>query len=350
MFELNLSAHANTPLADIIDCSADIKTPINIHLDNENLLIEQAILNTKVAPHAQGSDAQVQTVKSNGRLVIFSTINLSTLVALTHQCNLTLVSIEQCVERVGSTSIRILITTQDIDKSRQLLASFNMAHNIESAITDSSPSLSQPGLLVMDMDSTAIKIECIDEIAKLAGTGEQVAAVTAQAMQGNLDFKQSLYQRVATLKGADESILQAVLDDLPLMDGLTNLVKVLQQHNWRLAIASGGFTYFADHLKHTLPLDEAYSNQLEIIDGKLTGEVIGDIVDANKKAEVLATLAAKYSIPMSQTVAIGDGANDLVMMAKAQLGVACHAKEIVKQKAQTSINKAPLDTLLHWLD
>lgn len=210
--------------------------------------------------------------------------------------------------------------------------------------------LSQPGLLVMDMDSTAIEIECIDEIAKLAGVGEQVAAVTARAMNGELDFAQSLRQRVATLKDAPESILKQVLDAVPLMPGLAALVTFLQQHQWQVVIASGGFTYFTEALKQRLKLTATFANQLEIIDGKLTGQVLGAVVDAQTKAEVVQQIARQYQIPPRQTVAIGDGANDLPMLAEAALGVAFHAKAKVQAQAKAAIRQGSLLQLLYLLD
>ncbi|GHG68734.1 phosphoserine phosphatase [Alishewanella longhuensis] len=209
------------------------------------------------------------------------------------------------------------------------------------------PTLVTPGLLVMDMDSTAIQIECIDEIAKLAGVGEQVAAVTARAMNGELDFAQSLRQRVAALAGAPESVLAEVLATLPLMPGLEALVAYLQQHGWRIAIASGGFTYFTAALQQQLKLDATFANQLEIVDGKLTGQVLGDIVDANRKAQVVEELAERYQIARSQTVAIGDGANDLPMLARATLGVAFHAKPKVQAAAKAAITQGSLLQLLY---
>ena len=229
------------------------------------------------------------------------------------------------------------------------MVAFNLANKTETVLIENAPKLATPGVLLMDMDSTAIKIECIDELAKLAGVGEQVAEVTELAMQGKLDFTQSLHSRVATLKDAPISILDTVKASLPLMEGLETLVKALKQHNWRVAVASGGFTYFADHLKSLLNLDSAKANQLEIIDGKLTGKVLGDIVDANAKAKNLLALAKEYDIADSQTVAMGDGANDLVMMNAAALGVAYHAKQVVVDKADVGINHNGLDILLHWL-
>ena len=222
------------------------------------------------------------------------------------------------------------------------------AHDLQLDIAklDFDAKLSEKGLLVMDMDSTAIQIECIDEIAKLAGTGELVSAITESAMRGELDFEQSLRRRVGTLKGAPESILQQVREKLPLMPGLIETIKTLQQHGWKTAIASGGFTYFADYLKSLLNLDFAASNQFEIIDGTLTGNVKGSVVDAQYKANTLQKLAEEYHIPRKNTLAIGDGANDLAMMNVAGLGVAFHAKPKVQQQAQIVVNFADLTALL----
>lgn len=204
------------------------------------------------------------------------------------------------------------------------------------------PDLSKPGVILFDMDSTAIEIECIDEIAKLAGVGKQVSEVTERAMQGELDFKESLIKRVGTLAGADESILAKVKSDLPFMPEIKELVATMHKYGWKPAIASGGFTYFSDYLKDELNLIHSQSNQLEIIDGKLTGNVLGDIVSAETKADILIELADKYDIEISNTVAVGDGANDLVMMEAAGLGIAYHAKPKVQQQAQAAIRHADL--------
>ncbi|OLQ87143.1 phosphoserine phosphatase SerB [Vibrio panuliri] len=208
------------------------------------------------------------------------------------------------------------------------------------------PDLTKPGLMVFDMDSTAIQIECIDEIAKLAGVGEEVAEVTERAMQGELDFEQSLRQRVGKLAGADAAILEQVRQSLPLMPDFPELIYTLQQFGWKTAIASGGFTYFSDYLQQTLGLDYAQSNQLEIIDGKLTGQVLGDVVSAQTKAEILVHLADQYEIELHNTVAVGDGANDLVMMSAAGLGVAYHAKPKVEQQAQAAVRYVGLGGVL----
>lgn len=204
------------------------------------------------------------------------------------------------------------------------------------------PDLTRPGVVVFDMDSTAIQIECIDEIAKLAGVGEEVAEVTERAMQGELDFEQSLRQRVGTLAGADEAILSEVRKDLPFMPDLVELINTFKQFGWKTAIASGGFTYFSDYLKQELGLDHAQSNQLEIVDGKLTGQVLGGVVSAQTKADILEELAEQYDVEPHNTIAVGDGANDLTMMGVAGLGIAYHAKPKVEQQAQAAIRYSGL--------
>ncbi len=238
------------------------------------------------------------------------------------------------------------LTTETVSQLRELAATLALELNY----LTTQPKLTTPGVLVMDMDSTAIQIECIDEIALLAGVGPQVAAVTAAAMRGELDFAQSLRQRVATLKDAPEQVLATVLEQLPLMPGLEALVATLLQHNWTVAIASGGFTYFTEALKQRLALSATFANVLEIRDGKLTGQVMGDIVDAQVKAQVVQQLAAARNIPHGQTVAIGDGANDLPMLAVAGLGVAFHAKPLVQAKAQYAIRQGSLLQLLYLFD
>lgn len=209
------------------------------------------------------------------------------------------------------------------------------------------PNLHQPGLILMDMDSTTIQIECIDEIAALAGVGEEVSAVTAAAMRGELDFEQSLRARVGKLADAPEAILQQVADSMPLMPGLKDLLSFVKQIDWKVAIASGGFTYFAERLQQDLGFDRVVANQLEIIDGKLTGQVLGGVVDAQVKADTLKALAQEFGA--TQTMAIGDGANDLLMLAESDFGVAIHAKPLVQAKAQMAIRHSDLDGVVRIL-
>ena len=211
------------------------------------------------------------------------------------------------------------------------------------------PNLYEPGLLVMDMDSTAITIECIDEIARLANVYNDVASVTALAMAGKLDFSESLYQRVAKLEGIEKSLIEELKSTLPLMPGIKILCQILKQHNWYLAIASGGFVPFAERVQELINLDEVHANVLEFKNDKLTGKVLGTIVDAQQKAVVLEVLQQKLGLKKAQTVAIGDGANDLVMMAKAGLGVAVHGKPKVVEQAQAAICEGSLLQLLYML-
>ncbi|WP_448553171.1 phosphoserine phosphatase SerB [Thalassotalea montiporae] len=293
--------------------------------------------------------SEYQAQNTNIELVVFSSISVSLLARIEQQCQLSLTALTAFNQRNQLESVRFAIECENITLAREQLVALTQSENFEAAIVTDAPRLDEPGLLVMDMDSTTIEIECIDEIAKLAGVGEKVAEVTELAMQGKLDFSQSLHQRVATLEDAPESILAAVANNLPLMAGLVTLVEALKTHNWRVAIASGGFTYFADHLKETLGLDAAYANTLEIVDEKLTGKVLGNVVDAQKKADVLVELAEQYGIKATQTVAMGDGANDLVMMGAAHLGVAYKAKPLVLAKADSSISHSGLDCMLHWL-
>ncbi|MCG9697320.1 phosphoserine phosphatase SerB [Shewanella sp. Isolate11] len=216
-------------------------------------------------------------------------------------------------------------------------------------VSSQSPRLDVAGLLVMDMDSTAIQIECIDELAAMAGVGEAVAEVTERAMQGELDFEQSLRSRVAKLAGADAQIIDNLCEHLPLMPGLREMIAELQSHQWRLVLASGGFTPFVGHLKQLLSLDAAYANQLVIEAGKLTGEVIGTVVDAQFKADTVLNCAEQWHIPVGQRLAIGDGANDIPMVQAADFGIAFHAKPKLRSAADAAIDKLDLRVLPYML-
>lgn len=287
--------------------------------------------------------------KSSLELVVLGDISITLLQTIFNQCLLKSPVLSAINFRNQRYSYRFNVLCDDLQTARHSLANLALENTFEAAIIDGAPKLAIPGILLMDMDSTTIKIECIDEIAALAGVGEQVAAVTELAMQGELDFTESLHQRVATLADSPESILASVAKNIPLMEGLETLIAILKQHNWRVAVASGGFTYFAEHLQQMLALDDIRANELEIRNGMLTGKVLGDVVDAQAKADCLLELQLKYQLDPSQTVAMGDGANDLVMMNAASLGVAFHAKPIVLKQADCAINFNGLDCLLHWL-
>jgi phosphoserine phosphatase len=251
------------------------------------------------------------------------------------------ISVHRPVEIEKITAIRLSFHVMSSDLKIQLNL-FCQAHLLDFALPPQFPDFTKPGLVLMDMDSTTIQMECIDEIARLYGVGEQISAVTALAMQGKLDFNESLFTRVGKLKNMPVSILDEVGEKIPLMPGLIELLACLKKANWKVAIASGGFTYFADKLKAELGFDAAYACTLEILNEKLTGKLVGEIVNAQVKADKLQMLAKEYNLPLSQTVAIGDGANDLLMMQAAAMGIAIHAKPIVQEKADISINHLDL--------
>jgi len=213
-----------------------------------------------------------------------------------------------------------------------------------------SPRLSAPGLLLMDMDSTLIQCECIDEIADFMGIKDQVAAITQLSMEGKLDFVASFTERVKLLKGLDASVLQTVLDErIRLTDGAENLIRGLQAHGWKTGLVSGGFTFYTEHFRKKLGLDFAQGNELEIVDGKLTGGFIGSIVDAESKRRALLSKSQEWDIPLQQTIAIGDGANDLPMIETAGMGIAFHAKPRVRELAPYSLSHVGLDRTLDLL-
>jgi len=213
-----------------------------------------------------------------------------------------------------------------------------------------SPSLAKPGCLFMDMDSTLIQCECIDEIADFLGLRERVSAITRRAMEGELDFSASLRERVKLLSGLEANLLQRVYDErILLTDGAELLISTLHDRGWKVGLVSGGFTFFTDRLKDRLGLDFAAGNSLEIRGNRLTGNLLGSIIDAASKRISLISQAERWKIPMHQTVAIGDGANDLPMLNTAALGVAFHAKAKVREVAPYSISQGGLHHLLDLL-
>ena len=204
-------------------------------------------------------------------------------------------------------------------------------------------------LICFDMDSTLIKTEVIDELADRVGVGQQVRAITESAMRGEIDFSESFRQRIALLKGLDESVLEDIALHLPIMEGAERLISILKKIGFKIAILSGGFTYFGNRLKKLFDVDYVYANELEIEDGKLTGNYIGEIVDGRRKAELLKLIAQVEKIDLEQVIAVGDGANDLPMLNIAGLGIAFHAKPTVIANAQQSLSTIGLDGVLYFL-
>lgn len=204
-------------------------------------------------------------------------------------------------------------------------------------------------LICFDMDSTLIETEVIDELAIRAGVGDEVKAITERAMRGEIDFTESFRERVALLKGLDESVMQDIAEHLPITEGVDRLMYVLKKYGYKIAILSGGFTYFGQYLQQKYGIDYVYANELEIVDGKLTGRYLGDVVDGKRKAELLRLIAQVEKVDIAQTIAVGDGANDLPMLGVAGLGIAFHVKPKVVANAKQSINTIGLDGVLYFL-
>ena len=205
-------------------------------------------------------------------------------------------------------------------------------------------------LICFDMDSTLVQTECINELAARAGVGDQVAAITESAMRGEIDFKESFRRRVALLKGLDASVMQEIAENMPITEGVDRLMEVLKRAGYKIAILSGGFTYFGEYIQRKYGIDYVYANELEIgDDGKLTGRYVGVIVDGRRKADLLKLIAQMEKVNLEQTIAVGDGANDLPMLSAAGLGIAFHAKPRVAESARQSINTIGLDGVLYFL-
>jgi phosphoserine phosphatase len=252
--------------------------------------------------------------------------------------------------KLASVEIHALLPRdQDSDSLRRTLLAVATSAGFDVSLQRESLYRRSKRLVVLDMDSTLIRIEVIDELARAAGVGPEVARITERAMQGEMDYDESLRQRVGLLKGLDVAVLDRIAADLPLNDGAETLVRVLKRLGYKIAVISGGFSRAAEALKRRLGVDYAYSNNLEVVQGKLTGRVVGPIVNAQRKAELLETIAQAEGVLLDQVIAVGDGANDALMLDRAGLGIAFHAKAKLREAADTSISAAGLDAILYLL-
>lgn len=256
-----------------------------------------------------------------------------------------LTALTQCKQReqISDCAFRLIATQPHAD-----VAPYCFANQLDCGFVQAGKKLSDFGLVVMDMDSTLISIECIDEIADMQGLKPQVSAITEAAMRGEIDFAESLRRRVALLKGLDENALQRVYDErLQLNPGAEIMLAALKKHGIKTLLVSGGFVFFTERLKARLGLNFTYANTLEVANGKLTGNVLGNIVDAQAKADFLVRTRDALNLKPEQVIAMGDGANDLKMMAQAGVSIAYHAKPVVRVQASYALNFAGLDGLVN---
>jgi len=255
----------------------------------------------------------------------------------------------QRLSRYPVTTVELDISGADLDRLRRELALEAVAQGVDIAVSAGGLARRGRRLVVMDVDSTLIQQEVIELLAARCGRGAEVAAVTERAMRGELDFAESLRERVAVLEGLDESVLDAVRDEVVLTPGARTLVRTLKRLGFTVAVVSGGFIEIVGPLAAELGIDRAEANRLEIVDGRLTGRVVGEIVDRAGKARALRRFAEEAGLPLSRTVAVGDGANDLDMLAAAGLGIAFNAKPVVREQAHTAVNVPYLDAVLYLL-
>lgn len=260
-----------------------------------------------------------------------------------HLQHLTMACLGSRAVQIDENAYSLSVSTRD-----ESIVAYCEANLIDYAFTPEDQTLENFGLVVMDMDSTLISIECIDEIADMQGLKPQVAAITESAMRGEIEFAESLTRRVALLEGLDESALQRVYDErLQLNPGAQKLIDTLKAHNIKTMLVSGGFTFFTDRLKPLIGLDYTHANTLEVRDGKLTGKVLGKILDAQGKADWLNSTRDHLGLRGDQVIAIGDGANDLKMMHAAGVGIAYHAKPVVRAQATYAISHVGLDGVIN---
>jgi phosphoserine phosphatase len=302
--------------------------------------------------------ASVPSRSAEGQRYVITAIGRSLGAAHLHSIASTLAAERANIEKIGRLSENTLASVEihallppDGDSESLKRALLTVATNAGFDVSLQRESLYRRSkrLVVMDMDSTLISIEVIDELARAAGVGDAVSKITERAMHGEMDYDESLRQRVALLRGLDVAVLDRIAADLPLTEGAETLVRVLKRLGFSLAVISGGFSRAADVLKRRLGIDYAYSNNLEIVGGKLTGRVIGPIVNAQRKAELLETIAQAEGVLLDQVIAVGDGANDLLMLERAGLGIAFHAKPKLREAADTTISASGLDAILYLL-
>ena len=309
-------------------------------------------------PVATDGAAQPANPASEGRRYVITAIGPTLGAPHLHAIASVLAAEGANIEKIGRLSENTLASVEihallppgrDSDALKRTLLSVATSAGFDVSLQRESLYRRSKRLVVLDMDSTLIRIEVIDELARAAGVGADVARITERAMQGEMDYDESLRQRVGLLAGLDVAVLDKLAANLPLTDGAETLVRVLKRLGYKIAVISGGFSRAAEALKRRLGVDYAYSNNLEVSGGKLTGRVVGPIVNGQRKAELLETIAQAEGVLLDQVIAVGDGANDALMLERAGLGIAFHAKPKLREAADASISAAGLDAILYLL-
>lgn len=293
-----------------------------------------------------GRSLSARNIEATTRVITAQGINIDSILRLTGRQSI----------RKGNQHVRACIefslrgTPKDYGQMQAELMQMSHEQGIDFSLQKDNMYRRMRRLICFDMDSTLIQTECIDELAKHAGVGKQVAEITERTMRGEIDFKESFRERVALLKGLDANVMRDIAETMPITEGVDRLMTVLKQCGYKIAILSGGFTYFGEHLQRKYGIDYVYANELEVgEDNKLTGRYLGEVVDGKRKAELLKLLAQVEKVNLAQTIAVGDGANDLPMLSEAGLGIAFHAKPRVQATAEQNITTIGLDGVLYFL-
>lgn len=293
-----------------------------------------------------GRRVTAQQIGEVTKIVAENELNIDAIRRLTGRMPL-----EEVDTEVGVSCIELSVRGMPKDKNKMQASFIELSSKLSIDISFQEDNIFRRTrrLICFDMDSTLIETEVIDELADRAGVGKEVREITESAMRGEIDFHESFTRRVALLKGLDVSVMKDIAENLPMTEGIERLMKTLKTVGFKIAILSGGFTYFGEFLKRKFGIDYVYANELEVIDGKLTGKYVGDIVDGKRKAELLRLLAQIENVNIAQTIAVGDGANDIPMLNTAGLGIAFHAKPKVKANTKQSISTIGLDGILYFL-
>lgn len=294
-----------------------------------------------------GRKITAEQIAATSKVIADQGMNINTIIRLTGR-----VPLDESVKPMTKACIEFSVrgTPKNLEKMQAEFMALSRKLNYDISLQEDTIYRRSRRLICFDMDSTLIETEVIDELAEKAGVGKEVKAITESAMRGEIDFTESFTKRVALLKGLDVSVMKEIAENLPITEGLGRLMDVLKRSGYKTAILSGGFTYFGNYLKQKYNFDYVYANELEVgEDGKLTGRYIGDIVDGKRKKELLRLLTQVENINIAQTIAVGDGANDLPMLSEAGLGIAFHAKPKVKAEASQSLSTIGIDGILYFL-